>query len=100
MTEEIVQHGFFPVGVGIPSCVSIFAISYGVLLGCPGYVVIDDSILHPAQSYDEDGLIPKNSPNVWLTPMYFRDVWHWRRIFAQLDLITQTKERTHGKPDM
>ena len=30
MTEEIVQHGFFPVGVGIPSCVSIFAISYGV----------------------------------------------------------------------
>ena len=70
------------------------------LLGCPGYVVIDDSILHPAQSYDEDGLIPKNSPNVWLTPMYFRDVWHWRRIFAQLDLITQTKERTHGKPDM
>ena len=46
------------------------------LLGCPGYVVIDDSILHPAQSYDEDGLIPKNSPNVWLTPMYFRDVWH------------------------
>lgn len=70
------------------------------LLGCPGYVVIDDSILHPAQSYDEDGLIPENSPNVWLTPMYFRDVWHWRRIFAQLDLITQTKERTHGKPDM
>lgn len=70
------------------------------VLGCPGYVVIDDSILHPAQSYNEDGLIPKNSPNVWLTPMYFRDVWHWRRIFAQLDLITQTKERTHGKPDM
>ena len=27
------------------------------LLGCPGYVVIDDSILHPAQSYDEDGAI-------------------------------------------
>ena len=62
------------------------------LLGCPGYVVIDDSILHPAQSYDEDGLIPKNSPNVWFTPMYFRDIWHWRRMFAQLDLITQEKK--------
>ena len=62
------------------------------LLGCPGYVVIDDSILHPAQSYDEDGLIPKNSPNVWFTPMYFRDIWHWRRMFAQLDLITQDKK--------
>lgn len=62
------------------------------LMGCPGYVVIDDSITRPALSYDEDGLIPMNSPNVWYTPMYFRNVWHWRRLFAQMDLIAKAKE--------
>ena len=58
------------------------------LLGCPGYVVIDDSLVHPAVSYDEHGLIPKDGSNVWYTPMYFRDVWHWRRLFAQIDMKT------------
>ena len=62
------------------------------LLGCPGYVIIDDSITKPILSYDEHGLIPQNSPNVWFTPMYFRDVWHWRRLLAQLHLITDSKE--------
>lgn len=57
------------------------------LLGCPGYVVIDDTLLRPSTSYDPHGLIPKDGPNVWYTPMYFRDVWHWRRIWAQTDLL-------------
>ena len=55
------------------------------LLGCPGYVVIDDSLSKPSTSIDKRGLIPVPGPNVWYTPMYFRDVWNWRRIFAQLD---------------
>lgn len=58
------------------------------LLGCPGYVVIDDSLVHPAVSCDKHGLIPKDGSNVWYTPMYFRDVWHWRRLFAQIDMKT------------
>lgn len=57
------------------------------LLGCPGYVVIDDSLLRPATSYDAHGLLPKDGPQVWYTPMYFRDVWHYRRIGAQMDLL-------------
>lgn len=57
------------------------------LLGCPGYVVIDDSLLRPATSYDAHGLLPKDGPQVWYTPMYFRDVWHYRRIEAQMDLL-------------
>lgn len=62
------------------------------LLGCPGYVVIDDSLLHPAQSHDGRGLIPIDGPNVWYTPMYFRDIWQWRRAFAGLDLLTRSSE--------
>lgn len=34
------------------------------LLGCPGYVVIDDSLLRPATSYDAHGLLPKDGPQV------------------------------------
>lgn len=57
------------------------------LMGCPGYVVIDDSLARPATSWDAHGLIPKDGPNIWYTPMYFRDVWHWRRIWTQMDLL-------------
>lgn len=57
------------------------------LLGCPGYVVIDDSITRPATCVDRRGLMPVEGPNVWYTPMYHRDVWHWRRLFAQIDII-------------
>lgn len=57
------------------------------LLGCPGYVVIDNTLTHPSTSLDPRGLIPKGGSNVWYTPMYFRDVWHWRRIYAQVDLM-------------
>lgn len=57
------------------------------LLGCPGYVVIADSIVNPSTSYDARGLLPADGPQVWYTPMYFRDVWHYRRIGAQMNLL-------------
>lgn len=57
------------------------------LLGCPGYVVIDDSLSRPATSIDARGLIPHDGSNVWYTPMYFRSEWHWRRIWATADLM-------------
>ena len=57
------------------------------LLGCAGYVVIGDSLAHPSTAYDRRGLIPRDEGNVWYTPMYFRDVWHWRRLWAQVDLM-------------
>lgn len=57
------------------------------LLGCPGYVAIDDTLSKPSTSIDKRGLIPVPRSNVWYTPMYFRDVWYWRRLFAQIDII-------------
>ena len=67
------------------------------LLGCAGYVVIGDSLAHPSTAYDRRGLIPRDEGNVWYTPMYFRDIWHWRRELAQVDMMfeadTEPKER-------
>lgn len=68
------------------------------LLGCPGYVVIDDTIAHPSTSYDRRGLIPKDGSNVWYTPMYYRDIWHWRRIWAQVDIQCQQARILPAEP--
>ena len=66
------------------------------LLGCAGYVVIGDSLAHPSTAYDRRGLIPRDEGNVWYTPMYFRDVWHWRRLWAQVDLMCSSEEGKTG----
>lgn len=60
------------------------------LMGCPGYVVIDDSIMRPSTSYDSRGLIPRDDGNVWYTPFYFRPEWHWRRIWTRMDKFCVT----------
>lgn len=57
------------------------------LLGCPGYVVIDNSLTKPSTSYDDRGLIPRDDGNVWYTPFFFREEWHIRRLAAQMALF-------------
>ncbi len=63
------------------------------LMGCAGYVVIGDTLLHPSTALDRGGLIPRPDQNIWYTPFYFRDIWHYRRIWAQMDLLLQTDEK-------
>ena len=60
------------------------------LLGCPGYVVIGNTITSPSTSYDRRGLLPRGTENVWYTPLYFTDTWHYRKLFAQLDLMCRS----------
>ena len=69
------------------------------LLGCAGYVVIGDTLAHPSTAYDRRGLIPRDEGNVWYTPMYFRDVWHWRRVFAQVDMMCGADKPKNGVVD-
>lgn len=57
------------------------------LLGCPGYVVVDNTLTKPSITHDRKGLLPVDSGNVWYTPMYFRDVWQYRKAFAQMDML-------------
>ncbi|GIQ67427.1 N-6 DNA methylase [Xylanibacillus composti] len=52
------------------------------LLGCPGYVIVANTLTEP--------VVPPDSPMVWYTPMYFHKVWHWRRLFRELDHLTST----------
>lgn len=64
------------------------------LLGCPGYVVIGNTLTDPSVSLDRRGLIPQDKGNVWYTPLYFRDVWHWRRVWAQMDMLFPNRSKS------
>lgn len=57
------------------------------VLGCPGYVVIGDSLARPSTSYDPRGLLPHDDGNIWYTPFYFRDEWCIRRLAAKMALL-------------
>lgn len=47
------------------------------LLGCPGYVKWGNALSDPLLD------VEPTTENIWYTPFYFADVWHWRRIWKQ-----------------
>lgn len=63
------------------------------LLGCPGYVVVGDTLAHPSTSYDRRGLFPRESENVWYTPLYFTEIWHYRKLLAKIDLMCRSTNK-------
>lgn len=56
------------------------------LMGCPGYVVIGDTLSKPSTSIDSRGIIPTDNGNIWYTPFFFREPWHTRRMAAMIEL--------------
>lgn len=57
------------------------------LLGCAGYVTVGDSLAGPMVSCGPNGLFVAPGDNTWFTPMYFRDIWHHRRLLATLNAM-------------
>jgi len=57
------------------------------LMGCAGHVTIGDTLCNPQTYYDTKGLFPRNEENIWYTPMFFSEVWHWRRVWTKADLV-------------
>ncbi|MCF8017810.1 MAG: N-6 DNA methylase [Vallitaleaceae bacterium] len=55
------------------------------LLGCAGYVIVGNTLTTPPTE-------PLTNQNVWYTPLYFLDVWHWRRTIKALFRITERTE--------
>ena len=53
------------------------------LLGCPGYVVVTDTLTNPTEG---DPLLPviKEDQDYWFTPMFFASGWAMRRKFHQI----------------
>lgn len=67
------------------------------LLGCPGYVVIGDTLANPTNCLDRKGLFPRPGQNIWYTPFFFRTEWHWRRVFSCMaNLFDRMPSQTVG----
>lgn len=57
------------------------------LLGCPGYVVIADTLTNPLTGKSALFPTPTSSQEIWYTPMFSSDVWVGRRKWNLMDLF-------------
>lgn len=55
------------------------------LLGCAGYVAIADTLCDPLVGSNVLQPMPNENQEVWYTPMYASEVWHFRRLFNMMD---------------
>lgn len=72
------------------------------ILGLPGYVYVGNTLTDPCVSADGRGLLPINPQNCFFTPMFFSDVWTWRKLFARIGIATErvAEEISEASPAM
>ena len=63
------------IGQDLDSCIAMMCYIQISLLGCAGYVIVGNSLTEPQTG---DVLFAPQG-NTWITPMYFKKTWHWRR---------------------
>lgn len=73
------QQSVFFVGQDIDEVVAKMCYIQISLLGCPGYVVVGDTLLEPLCGSAIEP-IAKKPENIWFTPLYFTDLWTLRKI--------------------
>lgn len=64
------------------------------LLGCAGYVCIANTLTNPLRGHV---LFPQEHDNqeLWFTPMFASDVWHWRRVYNSIDLLISKEKKNN-----
>lgn len=86
------------VGQDVDRVVGLMAYIQISLLGCPGYIVIANTLTNPIAGLP---LMPaeKEGQEFWYTPLYFNEVWHFRRIFSFINNFsgTETTQKNSGK---
>ena len=65
------------------------------LLGCAGYIKIGNTLTEPMTAAESQLNLHNPESVYWYTPMYFSNVWNYRRIFRSMDHIINSI--THGK---
>lgn len=61
------------------------------LLGCPGYVVVGDTFLHPTVGPSELLPIKQDGQEIWYTPMMYTDIWQCRLAIEKVKHIGNNK---------
>lgn len=57
------------------------------LLGCAGYVIVGDSLLHPSVGPSVLLPVPREGQEIWFTPMFCMDTWQLRRAVEQIKYL-------------
>lgn len=71
------------IGQDIDRVVGMMAYIQMSLLGCPGYIVIANSITNPIVG-TVIAPVEQEGQEFWYTPFYFLEVWSWRRKFSMI----------------
>lgn len=87
MGVDYQQHVEF-IGQDIDFTAAMMAYLQISLTGCPGYIIVGDTLAHPPTVPLPEGY------QVWYTPMYFSKVWHWRRLFHAVDTLCVSAVKT------
>ena len=97
-TDINYQQSVLFVGQDIDPVVAKMCFIQMSLIGCPGYVIIGDALIKPPKG---TLLQPIYDPpeNIWFTPLYFTDVWAWRRIKEQMDYMMTPTEKQSNKTE-
>ncbi|MCD7824574.1 MAG: N-6 DNA methylase [Clostridiaceae bacterium] len=87
------------VGQDIDRVVSMMAYIQISLIGCPGYIIIGNSLTNPPTGHV---LFPHDTEGqeVWITPLFMHDIWEMRRtkeLLLGLFGGTVTTQKTVGK---
>lgn len=62
------------------------------LLGCPGYVVVGDSLLNPTVGPSVLLPVQQEGQEIWYTPMFFTDTWQLRVAAEKIRLSEAPKK--------
>ena len=62
------------------------------LLGCPGYIIVGDSLLNPIVGPSVLLPVQQEGQDIWYTPMYFADTWQLRVAAEKIKLLSARKE--------
>ena len=57
------------------------------LLGCPGYIVVRDSLLHPTVGPSVLLPAPQEGQEIWFTPIFFSDIWQLRVAAERIKIL-------------
>ncbi len=86
------------VGQDIDRIVAMMTYIQLSLIGCPGYIIVGDSLTNPMAGHV---LFPqcKEGQEIWITPMFLTDVWTMKRQRVLLEQLcgTVTTEKTVEK---
>ena len=62
------------------------------LLGCPGYVVVGDSLLNPTVGPSVLLPVQQEGQEIWYTPMFFTDTWQLKVATEKIKLLDAPKK--------